>query len=118
MFRESLLGVRPRRFFLRAGNVNQPSQAKGDTIMGGKTDIVKGRIEEAAGALFGSDKLREKGKTDQVVGRAKQAAQKNVDQARSAAQRIVAEAKTAARKAVHEAHDVAQQAIDKAKGVT
>jgi uncharacterized protein YjbJ (UPF0337 family) len=28
--------------------------------MGGKTDIVKGRIEEAAGALTGNDKLRNK----------------------------------------------------------
>ena len=49
--------------------------------MGGKTDVVKGRIEEAAGALIGNDKLREKGKTDQAVGQAKQAAEKGVDQA-------------------------------------
>jgi len=34
--------------------------------MGGKTDIVKGRIEESTGALTGNDKLRNKGKTDQV----------------------------------------------------
>ena len=47
--------------------------------MGGKTDIVKGRIEEAAGALTGNDKLRNKGKTDQAVGRVKQAAKKAVD---------------------------------------
>ena len=44
--------------------------------MGGKTDVVKGRIKEAAGALTGNDKLREEGKTDQVVGKAKQAVQK------------------------------------------
>ena len=31
--------------------------------MGGKTDVVKGRIEEAAGALTGNDELREEGKT-------------------------------------------------------
>ena len=30
--------------------------------MGGKTDVVKGRIKEAAGALTGNDKLREEGK--------------------------------------------------------
>ena len=47
--------------------------------MGGKTDIVKGRIEEAAGALTGNDKLRNKGKTDQAVGRVKQAATKVID---------------------------------------
>ena len=43
--------------------------------MGGKTDVVKGRIKEAAGALTGNDKLREEGKTDQAVGKAKQAVQ-------------------------------------------
>jgi uncharacterized protein YjbJ (UPF0337 family) len=49
--------------------------------MGGKTDIVKGRIEEAAGALTGNDHLRNKGKKDQVVGRVKQAVKKVVDKA-------------------------------------
>ena len=39
--------------------------------MGGKTDVVKGRIKEAAGALTGNDKLRVEGKTDQVVGKTK-----------------------------------------------
>ena len=47
--------------------------------MGGKKDIAKGRIEEAAGVLTGNDKLRNKGKTDQAVGRVKQAAGKVVD---------------------------------------
>jgi uncharacterized protein YjbJ (UPF0337 family) len=44
--------------------------------MGGKTDVVKGRIKEAAGALTGNDRLRDQGKTDQVVGKTKQAVQK------------------------------------------
>ena len=44
--------------------------------MGGKTDIVKGRIEEAAGALTGNDKLRNQGETDQAVGQVKQAVKK------------------------------------------
>jgi len=44
--------------------------------MGGKTDIVKGRIEEAAGALTGNDKLRNQGETDQAVGQIKQAVKK------------------------------------------
>ncbi|MGD0655724.1 MAG: CsbD family protein [Thermoguttaceae bacterium] len=52
--------------------------------MGGKTDVVKGRIKEAAGALTGNDKLREEGKTDQAVGKAKQAAKKAVDKVKKA----------------------------------
>ena len=47
--------------------------------MGGKTDIAKGRIKEAAGVLTGNDKLRNKGQTDQAVGRVKQAAEKVVE---------------------------------------
>lgn len=47
--------------------------------MGGKIDIVKGRIEEAAGVLAGNDKLRNRGKMNQAVGRVKVAAAKAVD---------------------------------------
>lgn len=47
--------------------------------MSGTTDIAKGRVEEAAGVLSGSEKLREKGKADQAVGRVKQAATRVVD---------------------------------------
>lgn len=43
--------------------------------MSGKTDEVKGRIKEAAGMLTGNDKLRDDGKTDEAVGKAKQAVQ-------------------------------------------
>ena len=57
--------------------------------MGGKTDIVKGRIEEAAGVLIGNDKLREKGRADQAVGQAKQVAEKALDRAQQAAQKVV-----------------------------
>ena len=52
--------------------------------MGAKTDIVKGRIKEAAGALTGNDKLREEGKTDQAVGKAKQAVQNAADTVKKA----------------------------------
>jgi len=52
--------------------------------MGGKTDEVKGRIKEAAGALTGNDKLREDGKTDQAVGKAEQAVQKTADTVKKA----------------------------------
>lgn len=47
--------------------------------MGGKTDIVKGRVKEASGALTGNEKLKEEGKTDQVVGEAKETVQKVAD---------------------------------------
>lgn len=49
--------------------------------MSGKTDIAKGRIKEAAGALTNSDKLRGKGKVDQAVGKLKQSAEKAIDKA-------------------------------------
>jgi uncharacterized protein YjbJ (UPF0337 family) len=44
--------------------------------MSGKTDVIKGRIKEAAGALTGNEKLRDEGKTDQAVGEAKQVVEK------------------------------------------
>ena len=44
--------------------------------MGGKTEVAKGRIKEAAGVLTGNDKLRAEGKTDQAVGKVKQVAKK------------------------------------------
>ena len=76
----------------------------GVTIMSGKADIVKGRIKEAAGVLTNNDELREAGKTDQVVGKVKQAAQKVVDTA-----------KDAAKKTVEMAKDMAEQTVAQAK---
>ena len=52
--------------------------------MSGKTDEVKGRIKEAAGALTGNERLREEGRADQAVGKTKQAAQKVVDKVKKA----------------------------------
>jgi len=46
--------------------------------MSGTTDVVKGRIKEAAGALTGNDELRAEGKTDQAIGKVKQIAEKAV----------------------------------------
>jgi uncharacterized protein YjbJ (UPF0337 family) len=46
--------------------------------MKGSIQVVKGRVEEAAGALAGNDKLRGKGRTDQSVGHLKQAVEKGV----------------------------------------
>jgi uncharacterized protein YjbJ (UPF0337 family) len=56
--------------------------------MSGKTDEVKGRIKEAAGALIGNDKLREEGKTDQAVGKVEQVAEKAVEKAKEAVKKV------------------------------
>lgn len=42
--------------------------------MSGKSDIVKGRIKEAVGALSDNNKLRAEGQADQAAGKAKNAA--------------------------------------------
>ena len=47
--------------------------------MSGTSDVVKGRVKEAAGVLSGNEKLRNSGKQDQAVGRVKQAVEKVVD---------------------------------------
>ena len=54
--------------------------------MSGKTDEVKGRIKEAAGAMTDNNSLRKEGKIDQAVGKAKQVAtaQKALDKAKDA----------------------------------
>jgi len=57
--------------------------------MGGKTDVVKGRIKEAAGALAGNDRLRAEGKADQAAGQTKQAVQKTVDTVKKALKKAV-----------------------------
>jgi uncharacterized protein YjbJ (UPF0337 family) len=46
--------------------------------MTGKSEEIKGRIKEAAGALTGDDKLRREGKLDQATGKVKQAVEKVV----------------------------------------
>ena len=56
--------------------------------MSGKTDVVKGRIKEAAGALTGNDELRAEGKTDQAVGKVEQVAEKAVDKVKEAVKSV------------------------------
>jgi uncharacterized protein YjbJ (UPF0337 family) len=56
--------------------------------MGGKTDVAKGRIKEAAGVLTGNDKLRAEGKADQAVGEVKQAADKAVNKVKQAVKKV------------------------------
>jgi uncharacterized protein YjbJ (UPF0337 family) len=67
---------------------SQQPLATGVTIMGGKTDVVKGRIKEAAGALTGNDKLRAEGQTDQTIGKVKQVAEKAVDKIKQAVKKV------------------------------
>lgn len=57
--------------------------------MSGKSDEVKGRIKEAAGALTGSDQLRDEGKADQVVGKVKQAVDKAADTVKEAVKKVI-----------------------------
>ena len=56
--------------------------------MGGKTDVAKGRVKEAAGALTDNDKLRAEGKTDQAVGEIKQVADKAVDKVKRTVKKL------------------------------
>jgi uncharacterized protein YjbJ (UPF0337 family) len=79
------VGVQPRRNH----DISPQPLGKGVAIMGGKTDVVKGRVKEAAGALTGNDKLREEGKTDQAVGKAKQAVQKAADTVKKAVKKVI-----------------------------
>ena len=57
--------------------------------MSGKTDVVKGRIKEAAGALTGNDKLRDEGKTEQAVGKTKEAVQDAADTVTKAVEKAI-----------------------------
>jgi uncharacterized protein YjbJ (UPF0337 family) len=50
----------------------------------GKSDELKGRVKEAAGALTGDQKLKREGKVDQAVGKVKQTAEKVVDKVKDA----------------------------------
>ena len=75
--------------------------------MKGSVKVVKGRIEEAVGALTDNDKLRSKGKSDQDVGHVIQTGEKNIRQAKKYARAIIGRAKSNA-----------QEALDKVKGRT
>ncbi len=67
---------------------SQQSLTTGVTIMSGKTDVVKGRLKEAAGALTGNDNLKAEGKTDQAIGKVKQIGEKAVDKIEQAVKKV------------------------------
>jgi uncharacterized protein YjbJ (UPF0337 family) len=52
--------------------------------MSGKTDEMKGRVKEAAGALADDQKMKNEGKIDQAAGKTKQAAEKAIDKVKRA----------------------------------
>jgi len=56
--------------------------------MGGKTDVIKGRFKEAAGALTGNDKLRAEGRTDQAIGKVKQVGEKAIAKVEQAVKEV------------------------------
>ena len=56
--------------------------------MSGKTDVVKGRIKEAAGVLTGNNRLRAEGRTDQAVGKVKVVAERVIDKVAQAARSL------------------------------
>jgi uncharacterized protein YjbJ (UPF0337 family) len=53
-------------------------------MTGGRTDELKGRVKEAAGALTGDAKLKREGRVDQAVGKVKQTAEKVIDKVKDA----------------------------------
>jgi len=57
-------------------------------MAGGKTDELKGRVKEAAGALTGDEKLKREGQVDQTVGRIKQKADRIIDKLKEAVKGI------------------------------
>jgi uncharacterized protein YjbJ (UPF0337 family) len=58
---------------------------RGEIYMaGGKTDELKGRIKEAAGALTGDERLKREGQLDQAVGKVKQTAEKSIEKLKDA----------------------------------
>jgi uncharacterized protein YjbJ (UPF0337 family) len=64
---------------------NQDLQGKGGlTMTSGKSDELKGRVKEAAGALIGDKQLKREGKADQAVGKIKQKVEKVIDKVKDA----------------------------------
>ena len=80
--------------------------------MTAKTDIIKGRIKEAAGVLTGNRKLRAEGQADQALGKIKQVAKHAVSEAKVAANTAVGKVKQAARKTVGQAKYAAKKSRD------
>jgi len=58
---------------------------KGNSAMAsGRSDDLKGRAKEAAGALTGDAKLKREGRVDQVAGKIKKQVEKVIDKTKKA----------------------------------
>jgi uncharacterized protein YjbJ (UPF0337 family) len=66
-------------FLGTAGGKNSFKRRK---VMGGKSDEIKGRVKEAAGAITDDDKLRREGQADQTKGKVKQSIDRAADKAK------------------------------------
>ena len=55
-------------------------------MAGAKSDKLKGRVKEAAGALTGNKRLKREGKADQAVGKINQHVEKVIDKAQGCAE--------------------------------
>jgi uncharacterized protein YjbJ (UPF0337 family) len=64
--------------------MGRPRAQRRAIMASGKSDEIKGRVKEAAGALTGDKKLKQEGKADQVVGKIKQKVEKVVDKVKDA----------------------------------
>jgi uncharacterized protein YjbJ (UPF0337 family) len=53
--------------------------------MSGTTDVIKGRVKEAVGALTNDQGLKDEGKLDQTAGKIKEGVARVIDQAKNAA---------------------------------
>jgi uncharacterized protein YjbJ (UPF0337 family) len=53
--------------------------------MSGSTDVIKGRVKEAVGALTNDQGLKDEGKLDQAAGRIKEGVARVVDKVKNAA---------------------------------
>ena len=53
--------------------------------MSGTTDVIKGRVKEAVGALTNDQRLKDEGKLDQTAGKIKEGVARVVDQVKNAA---------------------------------
>jgi uncharacterized protein YjbJ (UPF0337 family) len=59
-----------------------PFQEEERTLMAGKTEKAKGRIEKAAGDLTDDPNLRRRGQNDEAAGKVKDAVDRGIDKAR------------------------------------
>jgi uncharacterized protein YjbJ (UPF0337 family) len=80
--------------------------------MTGKTDIIKGRIKEAAGVLTGNPNLRAEGQTEQAVGEVKQTANQAIHDAQAASHAAIGKATKAAQHSIEAATDTVKKMCD------